>query len=199
MKHRIKKLLLFFLLFLCNTYIFSHPHIFIENSFDFVFNKDSTGITITWVFDEMFSASILMDFDKNKNRIIEEKEMKKIEKDAFSNLKNYGYFLHISVDNKKYGIKSIENFKAEVEGDKIVYRFFVPVKLDSTSKEHLLLAGCYDSTYYCHISYADEKPVMLSVDADMDCSWEIIKDKNNAYWGNTIIPEVVYLRFRKKL
>ncbi|MCK5075854.1 MAG: DUF1007 family protein, partial [Calditrichia bacterium] len=188
----IKLIILFVLFFVISpVLIFAHPHIFIANAFTFVFNDIGlAGLRVKWVFDEMYSASLIMDFDSSRNNIFEENEIAVIEQQAFSNLENYGYFLHINFDNSNSDITSVVEFRAEIVDNRIVYYFFIPLNYNAESVKKTISAGCYDDTYFCYISNSEVNPVKLENNSIFECTWEIIEDKENVYW-ETIIPKVV--------
>jgi ABC-type uncharacterized transport system substrate-binding protein len=178
-------------------YALGHPHVFIENSFTFVFTGGRLeGIAVTWIFDEMFSASIITGNDRNRNGKFEEQEIKMVEKGAFSNLKNFNYFLFIDTGEGRRKIGTVRDFRAEIRGRKLVYRFFVPLDIAASATEKALTAGCFDNTYFCDVTYAKDDPVTVKADERTYVSWELVKDRKNAYWGGTIVPRVVRLKFR---
>ncbi|MBN2442456.1 MAG: DUF1007 family protein [Spirochaetales bacterium] len=192
------KLMVLFLFFIINISAFSHPHVFIENAFTFVFNETGLDvIKIKWIFDEMFSASIILDYDLNQNNIFEKNEIKAVKEEAFSNLENYNYFLHINYDNSDLTISSVSDFNAEILNNRIIYYFSVSLDYKAEIKEKIVTAGSYDETYFCHVFNSENDPITLENDSLFECSWEIIEDKKNIYWV-TIIPKAVVLKFRKK-
>ncbi len=76
----------------------SHPHVFIHTAVDAVFDDEGlAGFQVRWLFDEMLSSMILMDYDQNDNRRFEPSEVKALEEGAFSNLKNFHYFVHVDI------------------------------------------------------------------------------------------------------
>jgi len=199
MKIYLKKFLILFTFLILNASAFGHPHVFIENAFTFVFDDTGlAGIRIKWILDEMFSASIIMDYDWNNNKIFEEKEIKAVERGAFINLKNFNYFMHITANNSDLKISYVTGFKAEIFGDRVVYYFFIPLNIKVESIKKILGAGCYDNTYFCDIAYSKADPVKLENASLYECSWDIVDDKKNAYWAGFIIPKIILLQFRKK-
>jgi ABC-type uncharacterized transport system substrate-binding protein len=195
---RVKGLLPVFC-FVAVTSVYSHPHVFIENSFVFLFGDDGLeGIAVTWIFDEIFSASVIMDHDRNRNRALEPNEVEAIRKNAFSHLANFNYFLHVDTGGGKIKIKTVRNFEAEIVGRRLAYRFTVPLKLAAGVKEKTIRAGCFDNTYFCDVRYAKDGPVKTENASRIACSWELVADRTNAYWGGIIVPQIVRLRFRIK-
>lgn len=194
----IQKAVIILIFLFPNISAFSHPHVFIDNAFTFIFDDNSlAGIRVKWIFDEMFSASVIMDFDINRNNIFEENEIKAVEQGAFSNLKNYNYYLYITIDNIQSTIPAIQDFTAEIENNRIVYYFFIPLNIKADIKERKLQAGSYDNSYFCYVYNSETEPVKVENSSPFECSWEIIEDKENVYWV-TIIPKVVVLKFRNK-
>ena len=65
-----------------------------ETSAEFIFDKNELiRFKLKWVFGEMFSALIMEDCDKNKDGTVNEKEIMGVEKDYFSNLADYNYYV----------------------------------------------------------------------------------------------------------
>ncbi len=197
MRIYLPKMLPLIFLLTAHTFTFAHPHVFIDNSFTFVFDdKGLSGIRMRWVLDEMFSASIIMDYDRNNNKIFEENEIKAVGRGAFYNLKHYNYFMHITVDNKNVRINSVTGFKAEITAGRVVYYFFIPLNIDAGLMDKIVGVGCYDNTYFCDITYVKDTPVKLENASAYTCSWDIVDDKKNAYWGGYIIPKIIVLQFK---
>ena len=76
----IMRALYFATLFLCffTAAAFSHPHLFIDVMVKFMLT-DSTlsGFNVFWDMDEMYSASLIDEFDINRNNRFEKEEYKK--------------------------------------------------------------------------------------------------------------------------
>lgn len=191
--------LTFVLLFMPIVAAYGHPHIFIEASITFVFENDGLkGVRVVWLFDEMFSASIIMDFDANKNRVFEIQEINAVRLGAFSNLANFGYFLHAEIGGVKIPVKSVTDFSAGIIGGRLSYTFFVPLRVDAADGGNSACVACFDDTYFCDIRYVKKDPVRLENEAGFVCFWELVDDKKNAYWGGMIVPKKIELKFRKK-
>ncbi|MFP4179742.1 MAG: DUF1007 family protein [Spirochaetaceae bacterium] len=156
----------FFLLILLMSFftfpLFSHPHMFIDTEVTVVLEEDTLeGFYIEWTFDEMFTSSIRMDYDRNRDGSFNERETKAIENNAFSNLRNYNYFISITSKDEKYRADTIEDFEAELVEDRLVYRFFVPYKKEITPEEKELTLIIFDDTFYCDIAYKSQDPVKI--------------------------------------
>lgn len=112
-------------LFFCCLFVtfgLAHPHIFIDTKVA----VEKEKIIISWVFDEMSSSILIADYDKNKNKALEQNEIDFMEKDHFRPLENYNFFAAIFENGKESGIKTYTTFNASIENGKLVYRFDIP-------------------------------------------------------------------------
>ena len=152
----------FFLLFchLAGT-AYAHPHIWITASAAFVWKENTLkGVYIDWVFDPYFGADILRGYDRNGDGAFDAEETRSVFEDAFSSLKEYGYFVFIGQKGKRASPDRISDFSVRKEGATVGYRFFV----DLTTCGDDIYLSIYDVTYFCAIEYASEAPVRCMYD-----------------------------------
>jgi ABC-type uncharacterized transport system substrate-binding protein len=157
---------------------FAHPHVFIDTRIEVA--GDQTGVTgfwITWGFDKMFAASILLDFDRDKNRSLSPSEVEAVRTGAFSNLANYKYFLYLRSSQGLYRPASVRDFSAYVEGERLYYRFFVPDRLPLSQEETEVNLAVYDETFFCAIRYFEQDPVLFPDSAGIRGSYAIREDR----------------------
>ncbi len=81
----------------------AHPHVWINDVTTFLFkDRQLVAIHHHWEFDEIFSSFVIDQHDKNHNGKFDKAENVSVQKEAFSNLHDYGYFTHVRVDDKKW-------------------------------------------------------------------------------------------------
>ncbi|MFQ3621790.1 MAG: DUF1007 family protein [Spirochaetales bacterium] len=142
--------------------LYAHPHIFINCSIEFVWEKaDLKGCYIQWEFDRFFSADIMRGFDNDKNGVFDAEETRAVFQNAFSNLKKYNYFIFIRQGKQRISPTSVSQFSVSQRQGQVIYRFFVD--LSRFSKGDLFLA-VYDYTFYCEVRYDEKSPVKLTYD-----------------------------------
>ncbi len=156
------------------------------------------GFRLDWIFDDMFSSTISTDYDRNRNGAFESDEVDAVREGAFSNLRNYNYFILLVSENREVEIEEVQDFKAEIIKSKVRYSFFVPFKIEADSRLREIKIGVFDDTYFCDVEYAEESPVVINAHVSIDSSYRLFKDAENAYWCGQIIPKVILLQFRKK-
>jgi ABC-type uncharacterized transport system substrate-binding protein len=167
-----------FIVWMCAICVFPaspvcHPHMFIDTGVKFVLNDNGLkGIHITWEMDEMNSAWIIEDFDKNGNMKFENREQQTIYSQAFSAASQDNYFINLFQKNRKIDTLSIERFSVSLNDlMRVVYSFYVPVSICAGSeKPEKILLYFRDPTIYIAFSVY-RKSVTISeaerIDADV--------------------------------
>jgi ABC-type uncharacterized transport system substrate-binding protein len=164
-----------------------------------------SGFWITWEFDRVFTASILMDFDRDKNRRLSPAEVAVVEDKAFSNLVNYKYFVYICSSKGLYRPANVREFTAYMEGERVHYRFFVPYSLPVGDTKADVNVAVYDETFFCDIGYAELAPVLFPASDTFSGDYTIREDRgihidyiaNDGTHGSTF-PRQVVLTLRRE-
>jgi len=123
-----KKILYLFVIF--PLILFAHPHTFLDVYTD-VKSKDNQVETITfkWVFDDMTSQLLTMEFDLNMDGKIDKEEVEYIKTNYFDSLIQYNYYTNLKILNKIQTTKP-KNFTSYIEDMKIVYQFEIEINKD---------------------------------------------------------------------
>ena len=176
----------------------SHPHVFLYNAVNVVFDeKGIAGFSIRWVFDEMFSSMIILDFDKNGNNRLEPSEIEDIKRGAFSNLRKFDYFTHITINGTVFKVQYVTDFSAEILEGTLVYQFFVPCHVPAIDTFKEIRVSIYDHTYYCSVFLA-ENPLTYEKRNAYEIEHRIETNQEEAYYYGQIHPEEITLRFKRK-
>ena len=193
------KYIFVFLPYLIPLFSSAHPHVFIDNRIEVFFNEEGLkGFNHEWTFDEMFSSTIIQEFDLNTDGKFGEEEIKKVEKGAFSNLKEYNYFTDIKINGHQFKIQTIKDFYAEIDSGVMVYDFFIPCEVAGTLENQEVKISVFDPTYFVQVLLAAEDPFSFIDTLNVELSYEVFEDEENSYYYGQIIPEALKVRFRKK-
>ncbi len=187
----------FILLFPAFT-LMSHPHVFLYSTVKVVFDeKGLAGVQVNWVFDEMFSSMIILDFDKNGNQRFELSEIESVKKGAFENLREVDYLMHIKIDGKPFKVKYVTDFSAEITTGKMAYRFFVPCHVQAKESFKEVTLSIYDVTFYSSV-FLEKNPVTYENRQFYEVEHTIEKNQGEAYYYGQVYPEEIILKFRQK-
>ena len=190
--------ILAFILSLSVVTSWSHPHVFVYSAVDVVFDeKGLAGFRIRWLFDEMFSSMIILDFDKSGNNRFEQSEIEDVKKGAFSNLGEFDYFTHIKINGKLFKVKFVTDFSAEIIKGKLVYNFFVPCHVQAIETFKDVKLSIYDHTFYSSV-FLVKNPVTYENRKPYKIEHRIERNRNEAYYYGQIYPEEITLRFKRK-
>jgi ABC-type uncharacterized transport system substrate-binding protein len=183
-----------------------HPHVFMDAGIEVICNDQGvTGFLITWDFDRVFTASILMDYDCDHDKRLSPEEVADVRANAFSNLANYNYFLYIRHAGNAHRPTAVKGFTAYMENERIHYRFFVPYPLPLGDGEAEINLAVYDDTYFCAISYAEPVPVLFSPSESFSGEYTLCEDRgihidyvaNDGSAGSTF-PRQIVLTLRRR-
>ncbi len=178
---------------------YSHPHIYIDNSAEFVFGEEGLeGIQLTWVFNEMFSSTFIQDYDSDEDGSFSDKELEVIQDEMFSSLEDYDYFSHVTIDGEEFKVEKINGFSASILDEvNVVYAFFIPCEAAVQDEDTTLVLSVYDETYYIAVEVAEENPVQArNIDIE-NYSYEVKDNPEKPYYYGQIIPGEIIFKFRK--
>lgn len=185
-----------FLLFSSSAW--SHPHVFLTSSARFVFDeKGLAGIRVQWVFDDMFSSSLILDFNKSGTGRFNPTEAAAVKKDFFMPLQKLDFFTHIKIDGKAFKVGYVTGFTPEIKNGIVVIGFFVPCHVPADNSFHELKVSLYDQSYY-HSVALESNPVSYDNNRFYEVSNKIETNMNEAYYYGQVYPDEITMKFRKK-
>lgn len=143
--------LLIFLLCTFSASVSAHPHLFIDIMAKFMLTDSMlSGVNVFWDFDEMYSATLIEEFDVNGNGTFEKPEYVNIQKEAFSYTANSNYFMVVTWKKNLLQVTETKHFVATILPDKkIRYSFFVPfdIRLSDLADTKLVMSFNDPSMY----------------------------------------------------
>ena len=139
------------------SFIYAHPHLFIESNPTFVFKENKFAcVQIQWIWDELFSDAILMDCDKNNDLEFDKEEINSVYKDCFIYIQEYDFFTILEINSNKIEY-DVTDFTATIDKKtrKVTYYFnFRPKKVPSKIKQITLIQN--DPTIYTSFRSKDK-------------------------------------------
>ena len=161
----------------------AHPHIWVDHDATFLFDEAGrvTAIRERWRFDEMFSTGVISDFDKNKDKAFDAKELVKLKSAAFDNMKDSGFFTHVWADGIKLALKAPVGFVAVIDGPQLVYTFTLPLPEPVDAARHKLGLIVADQEFFIDFHVADLDPVRF--EGPQACGFTVVDDPEHDVWG----------------
>jgi ABC-type uncharacterized transport system substrate-binding protein len=152
-----------------------HPHVFAEARLDVTVNPDDTvkSLRHLWRFDDVFSSTVLMEFDKNSDLKLDDTELEDVSQTIFTSLADYGYFQLVTVDGKDVKMKPPAQLMANYENDQLIVLFesepTAPLKLQGK-----IDFGVYDPTFYTAIDFTEDNNMVVDK-LPADCTRQVIR------------------------
>jgi ABC-type uncharacterized transport system substrate-binding protein len=136
----------------------AHPHVFAEARLDVVLDhghKSVKSLRHLWRFDELFSSTVLMEFDTNANRKLDDAELKEVTDTISSSIAEYDYFQLVTVNGKDIRMNAPAQLIANFDSNQLIVLF------ESEPATPITLAGkidfgVYDPTFYTAIDFSDD-------------------------------------------
>ncbi|MCD7111230.1 DUF1007 family protein [Rhizobium sp. DKSPLA3] len=136
---------------------FAHPHIFAEARLEVV--SDDTGhisqLRNVWRFDELFSASVLLDFDKNSNATLDPDELAEVGQTVLDSLSEYNYYTTIYDNGKLVKVSKPDAIHADFKDNQLLLIFAVK-PAEAMPLKGTMSFGIYDPTLYTAIDFPSD-------------------------------------------
>ena len=172
----------------------AHPHVWINDVTTFLFkDRQLVGIHHHWQFDEIFSSFVIEQHDHDRNGKFDQTENASVQKEAFSNLHDYGYFTHVRIDDKKVALDKVVDFRATIKKDVLIYEFTLqmPKPVDVTTRHFAV--GVFDPEYYVEVDLDENDPVHFTGLPSGACTFDIREDSKHPIYYGMVDPPVIYL------
>lgn len=141
----------------------AHPHVFAEARLDVTVTPqgDVKSLRHLWRFDDLFSSTVLLEFDANSDLKLDADELKEVSRVVYDSIGDYGYFQMVRADDKPVAMKPPPGLMVDYQDDQLVILF----ETEPASELKLsgkLEFGVYDPTFYTAIDFIEDDK--MSVD-----------------------------------
>jgi ABC-type uncharacterized transport system substrate-binding protein len=157
------------------TPAFAHPHVFADARLEVMIDPDGTvkSLRHVWRFDEFFSSTVLVQFDKNKDLKLEKAELEAVAKTVHHSLADYNYFQLVTQGGKDVAMQAPDHLIADFRDNRLLILF------ETHPKEKLKLAGktdfgIYDPTFYTAIDFHGDADIVVD-GLPADCAKKVIR------------------------
>ncbi|MFC5386138.1 DUF1007 family protein [Aquamicrobium segne] len=154
----------------------AHPHVFAEARLDVVFESKQPAIQALrhlWRFDDLFSATVLMEFDANADLKLDDGELQEVANTIHASLADFSYFQFITVNGQDMEMNPPASIMANFENNQLIILF------ESEAQTPITLAGdirisVYDPTFYTAIDFTQDAN-MAAPGLPSICSQQVVR------------------------
>lgn len=172
-----------------------HPHVWITNGTTFLFQDGKlAGVRLEWAFDELFSDTLVREFDENKNGKLDPAEVQQIQKETFPYLQKFHFFAHIMLGQKKAPVTEVHEFSAEARKDGVRYRLTVRLPEPVDPRKTPVTVNVFDETYYVDFIHEKKDPVRIEGAPAGTCTYRMGRSILSVVSGwNMMVPTPIHL------
>ncbi|WP_271898218.1 DUF1007 family protein [Candidatus Phyllobacterium onerii] len=145
------------------TPAYVHPHVFAEARLDITIKPDGTVEKLghVWRFDDLFSSTVLVEFDKNGDLKLDDKELADLASTINESVSEFDYFQTVQLNGKTIIMAAPERLIADFQNNQLLIIF------ESKPKQPLKLGkktsfGVYDPTFYTAIDYVNDSDIHVT-------------------------------------
>lgn len=155
---------------------FAHPHIFVEARLEIVAAPDGSiqELRNVWRFDEVFSSSVVMDFDKNTDLKLEPNELAEVGKTVRDSLADYDYYMNLTIDGKNITVQKPDIIHVDYKEGQLLM-FFAVKPVEKMPLKGKLSFGVYDPTLYTSIDFPTDNELATVGDGFKACKRAVVR------------------------
>lgn len=153
----------------------SHPHVFAEANLEVAVDADRNVVALrhVWRFDDLFSSTVLLEFDKNADLVLDTAELDEVGAVIHESLAEFNYFQIVSAGGKEVEMRPPERIMANFEDNQLIVLFesrpAEPLHLDGQ-----LDFGVYDPTFYTAIDFYEDENLVVA-DLPESCTRSVVR------------------------
>lgn len=153
-----------------------HPHVYAEARLEVMLAPDHRSVASlrhVWRFDDVFSSTVLMEFDKNADLKLDDAELQDVASTVYTSIADFDYFQVVTAGGKPVTMNPPPKLMVNYQDDQLIILFEsepkAPLPLDGK-----IDFGVYDPTFYTAIDFIDDAD-MHAENLPSDCSRSVIR------------------------
>ncbi|MGI9465384.1 MAG: DUF1007 family protein [Aestuariivirgaceae bacterium] len=165
----------------------AHPHVFIQNRSDVVFNDDGkiVALAIEWAFDKDYSAVATEGLDANEDGFYSAGELEPLARENLKALKDYDYFVYAKLGKDKLAYGEVTEFGQILTDNVLKMYFTVPLKQPVDPAKNEFSYMIYDPSFFIAIDYPDASAVSSVGSKPANCAVELKKPPSDEETAQT--------------
>lgn len=154
----------------------AHPHIFAEARLEVVAGDDGTisELRNVWRFDEMFSSSVVLDFDKNTNLTLDPEELAEVGQTVLESLEEFSYYTTITADGKDVKVAKPEAINVDFKDGQLLMIFAVK-PAEAMPLNGKMTFGVYDPTMYAAMDFPSDDNMVAVGGKVSACKQQVVR------------------------
>lgn len=154
----------------------AHPHVFAEARLEIETSADGHVIEFrnVWRFDEVFSSSVILDFDENADLVLDSAELTNISAMVTQSLAEFDYYVSVTANGKDVGITLPQTINVDYQDGQLLM-FFAVVPDRDLMLDGKIAVGVFDPTMYAAIDFIKDEDMMVTGGSATRCSNTVVR------------------------
>ena len=164
----------------------AHPHVFVEANMEVIINDKNqfTELRHVWRFDELFSTSLVFDYDANGNGKLDEDEINEITTTIQASIADYDFYTALRSGKDVINFYEPEKLSAYMENGEMIMFFTIEPENPHDFKTAPLRISASDTSYYVAFEFS-EQSITLKQNAKGCKTNVIVPDYDALYADNS--------------
>lgn len=149
----------------------AHPHVFADSRMEIVGDASANLLTIRniWRMDELFSSSVLVDFDKNANNTLDPDELAEIGETVRQSIAEWDFYTLITIAGRPVRMQPPEQIRALYQDHQLLLFFEMKAGEPVNLAEQTVTFSTFDDSFFVAFDYEDETAFEL-LDLPENCT-----------------------------
>jgi ABC-type uncharacterized transport system substrate-binding protein len=136
----------------------AHPHVFADARMEIV--GDGTdkveAIRNIWRMDEMFSTSVVVDYDKNKNSALDDDELQAVADTVKESIAEYSFYTFVQRAGVPVKLRPPDDIRALFQDGQLLIFFEMKPEVPIDLKAGPITVAAFDETFFTAFEFADD-------------------------------------------
>jgi ABC-type uncharacterized transport system substrate-binding protein len=154
----------------------AHPHVFAEARLEIETSADGrvTEFRNVWRFDEVFSSSVVLDFDENADLKLDSAELDRIGSMVTESLAEFDYYMNVTANGQDIGISLPEMIRVDYQDGQLLM-FFAVVPDRELVLNGKIAVGVFDPTMYAALDFINDEDMMVTGGSTKRCTNSVVR------------------------
>jgi ABC-type uncharacterized transport system substrate-binding protein len=142
----------------CVTQVMAHPHVFVDANIDVVRNQkgEFTELRQVWRFDELFSETMILDFDEDGSNDLNAEELKTLSAHVQKSIADYDFFTALRIQGKSVEFYEPDELQTYIEDRQMIMLLAVKPEKPYDFSDGPLKVSASDTSFYVAFDYEAE-------------------------------------------
>lgn len=163
----------------------AHPHVFVEANIELVRDAENnlTELRQVWRFDELFSSTLVLDYDENTDGKLDAEEISKITAIVKESIAEYDFYTAIRSGSKAVEFYEPDEIKAYVDDGRMIMFLSVAPSEKVNLGTNPVRVSASDTSYY--VAFEFEEDDVTVTGGDDACNIDVTRpDFDSLYATN---------------